>query len=406
MGTPKISAQKNSSILTWLLLFVLIPFSYYLFVWDAHTRQLVDFSIYWEAAQLLKQGAPLYGDSITVLNRWQQPTAGYYLYPPLLAWALAKLKFANMAEAQYWWCTLAWFSIIIAAACLASLIRAPFPQWNARVRFTACLFLCVCFEPVYSGISDGQVAAILLMLLSAAFALAQHNKFGFAGICIGIAAGIKITPALLLLTFLPYRHYRGIAGFTFGILASFAVVALDSQARYTLNQFLDYLLALSADERHRDFPFNYAFDKAILLPFGLELERSLRWLVKALVVSSCFLCLFRIRPDKVPFSTTLAIMCCLMMLGSPIMWFHHLTWALPPLIVLLSRVPEQPTMRIKHLTLSIGLFFALSQTHLLHYWIFSHQPDLMRFSTMLPGLLIVTIAVFLWRYRERSVTAH
>jgi hypothetical protein len=258
----------------------------------------------------------------------------------------------------------------------------------------------VCFEPIYSGVSDGQVAAILLALLSLAFLCVQWGTYWAAGAFIGLAAGIKITPALLILGFLSYRRFGGLAGFIVSALASLAVVGLDSSTSYSLSEFLHFLLTLAADEKHRDFTFNYAFDKAILLPFGLEAERGLRWLIKCLLLILAFWVSFRAYKEKYPELVCFSLLLCIMMLASPIMWFHHLAWALPAIAILMLQAPRHKEKLLPHATLALGLFFALSQTHLLQYWTYKQAPHFLKFTTMAPGLLVLLLAYNLWRTRK------
>ncbi|MBX7143003.1 MAG: DUF2029 domain-containing protein [Oligoflexia bacterium] len=392
--SKKVLALITAPKFIWSAIVLLLAFSFYLFVIDASTRQLVDLEIYYKAAQLLQQGENIYNTPVMVQNRWGYMTQGYYLYPPILAFALSILPNIEYQTIKFCWCVLAWLSIAGSAACLAGLlaysrnIKIPYPS-----RFALLLFFCICFEPVYSGVSDGQVAALILLCISGFFLCYAANTFYLAGALLGIAASIKITPALLLLVPLKTKRW--------GVLLSFFVIGvtllllptLATNNPHVLNDFIGYLQGMSVDGRHRDFPFNYAFDKAILLPFGLEEAVYLRWLIKGLVLALPIFVVAKARITSIREALTyLGFVSCCMVLSSPIMWFHHLAWALPAIVVFALNNEHTGERLIRHYTLAIGYLFAISQTHLIQFQVFMNNPAGLKYTTLVPGVLVLTLA--------------
>jgi len=82
----------------------------------------------------------------------------------------------------------------------------------------------------------GQVQILVYFLCLLAFERYRAGAFWFAGIALAIAAGLKITPAALILIFLWDRNWRALAGFalTCAIIAAFSlfVVGWDLNAQY------------------------------------------------------------------------------------------------------------------------------------------------------------------------------
>ncbi|MDP6509420.1 MAG: glycosyltransferase family 87 protein [Chloroflexota bacterium] len=94
-------------------------------------------------------------------------------------------------------------------------------RWLAFV-----LALAVAFEPLAATLRLGQVDVVVALLLSAAV-LAGWRGMGFvAGAAVGVAAGFKLAPALLVLYFLWRREWRAVGGLAAGGLAALAVSLL------------------------------------------------------------------------------------------------------------------------------------------------------------------------------------
>lgn len=386
----------HSSAFSYCAIALLLAFSFYLFVIDAAGRQLVDLDIYYQSAQHLAQGLNIYKTPVMVQNRWGYLTEGFYLYPPILAYALSLLPKIEYPTIKLLWCGLSWVCIVASAACLASLMQfSRAIALSFLPRFALTLFFTICFEPVYSGISDGQVAGLILLTICSFFLCYAKQSLYAAGAVLGIAASIKITPALLLLVPLKNKHWKVFVAFGLLVLASLALPLFSSNT-HVVWDFFDYLQGLSVDARHRDFPFNYAFDKAILLPFGLQDLVTLRWGIKAFVLVLPVALVMRAKLSSTKANLTyLAFVSCCMVLSSPIMWFHHLAWILPAITVFTMNNEHTGKRSLRYFTLAIGYFFAISQTHLIQFQVFMNNPAGLKFTTLVPGVLILTLAMHL-----------
>jgi uncharacterized membrane protein len=245
---------------------------------------------------------------------------------------------------------------------------------------------------VYWGTSDGQVTALVLVLLSGFLLALQRRCEVLAGLILSFAVLVKMSPALLLLGALIFWQRRILAACLLGLgaLSSLVVAVLGDAGVYI--DFYRSLTGLVQDSSRREFMFNYVFDKALLAPFELANSEAARLLVKAVLLAMAGVVALRLRARKGSEIQAQAILICFMIVSSPILWFHHLAWTLIPLLILSFR---ETNNQMQHLTRCLGLYFALSQVNLIHYWTWKEAPALLPVSTLIPGALLLILAAML-----------
>ncbi|WP_411113779.1 glycosyltransferase 87 family protein [Streptomyces sp. 029-5] len=219
-----------------------------------------------------------------------------------------------------------------------------------------CLFAL--FEPVRDTFSFGQVNLLLVALVFADARLLTTGRGRYAGIGIGLATAIKLTPALFIgyLLITGRRRQAGVATGTAGaatLLAAlidpgasrtFWTVALWDTDRvgslgYVSNQSLQGVLARLQPEDH---------------------PSRLVWLVCVLAVLAVWA--YRARAavrdgdDRTGFALTGLAAC----LVSPVTWVHHLVWLIPALLVLTdSALSREPGARRRSLVVCAALYVVL-----------------------------------------------
>lgn len=391
---PKIVHNKHFiSALGILLLSV----TFYVFVIDCGRRALLDFEVYRAAARALISGDNIYAKSYEVIDRWDRQISLYYLYPPLLAQLLSKFSNFDQSSMKFGWCVLSFLCTTASAYCIAQLIS--FSWWMklpASQRFFAVFFFCVCFEPVFWGVSDGQVTAIVLLLLAVFLLALLRDKQMAAGIALALAVLIKISPIILVLALLRFRRWNALVAFVLTCATALLWTYVDLGNVHIFADFINSLSAITQDRSSRGFLFNYVFDKSILSPLGLESSEVARCIVRAVLVAMPVMVVLNAKNrDRISELRTAATLICFMMACSPIIWFHHLAWALLPLAVLSCGNEPNSELRLKHLTACVGLYFALSQVNLIHYWTFKEFPDLTWISSLIPTVLLLLLAYLL-----------
>jgi len=185
-----------------------------------------DFSAYWAAARRLLDHLPLY--SAAQVAGPYGPQAQYlYLYPPPLAAAVTPLS--ALFPADYHAAAWVWAAMgaAIVVACALALCdsekladRYRVLQGRGRWLLVAAAFA---FPPTIGELVLGNVHLLLLGLFTVAWlGIRRDDARGelIAGIAVGVAAVIKVFPAVLLLWFLLTRRHRAAAGVAIGAVAA------------------------------------------------------------------------------------------------------------------------------------------------------------------------------------------
>ena len=284
----------------------------------------IDLDVYRIGARAWLRGGSLYG-------RLPPTPAGPRLpftYPPIAAVLLAPLALVPATVAGT---VLTLVTIALAAAVLRLFLRRL--ALNAAAAgwlLPAALFL----EPVRNTLSFGQVN-VILMALVAFDSLAVEPPWP-RGVLTGLAAAVKLTPALFVLFFLLRRDYRAAAVTAVSFAAAtglgFALAGRDSvrywtsvvfqvgrvgHPDYAANQSLQGVLARAGLSPHA--PAGLAawlvLSAAVLVVTGLGMRRALAAGEPCLALSlNAFAAL----------------------LISPISWSHHWVWCVPAILTLAS----------------------------------------------------------------------
>src|SRR6516162_9557924 len=286
-----------------------------------------DLDVYRTGARVLLHGGDLYGRLPRLSNGHHLP----FTYPPFAA-----LTFIPLAVVGY--STANWLLTALTIACVAVTLwcfaAATTGEAGARMRrlLPWALPAALLLEPVRSTLTYGQINA-LLMALIAADCLTRAPRWP-RGILVGIAAALKLTPAVFLLFFLLRRDLRSAAraGLSFAVCtgAGFVLAPHDS---------LRYWTAI-AYQPARIGGIAYASNQSILgtlARLGLsDPVRTWLWLALCLLVAALAVAGMRgaIRTDKAAYALLLNAVAGLLI--SPISWSHHWVWAAPALLTYLS----------------------------------------------------------------------
>ncbi|MFJ5954637.1 glycosyltransferase 87 family protein [Paenarthrobacter sp. NPDC092416] len=193
----------------------------------------------------------------------------------------------------------------------------------------------------------GQINIILMGVILADFALYGKSRAGEirwpAGLLIGLAAGVKLTPLAFGLYFLVRRDFKALGWMAAGFFGSIALAwAVLPQAS------MDFWTKILPDTGRIGGPAyvdNLSL-KGLLLHFGMPDSSltSMVWLILSLglVVLAALIIKWAVDADEnfVAVSAT-AI---LMLLISPVSWSHHWVWiavALPSMAFAMHRVPSR-----------------------------------------------------------------
>ncbi|NLG55893.1 MAG: DUF2029 domain-containing protein [Rhodococcus sp.] len=294
---------------------------------DFGVKYRIDLDVYRLGGTLFRDGITLYGS--------MPPTAiGTYLpftYPPLSAALFSPLSYVSLNSAIV---IVTAISIGALAATVVVTLRSLGYESRTTVLWgtlgVLALVFAVEFEPVQSTLNYGQINMILMALVTVD--VLAKNPWLPRGTLIGIAAAIKLTPAVFVLYFLVRKDFRAAVmsgvGFLVATAIGYLVASADSVKYWTT------VLPDSNRIGNPGYPANQSVT-GMLTRLGVAEEvRSSVWL--ALSIAAAALVAFAmwraLRADQP--ALALSLNAILGLLASPVSWSHHWVWAVPLMVTL------------------------------------------------------------------------
>lgn len=302
-------------------------------VWYGNRHHFFDFGIYYRAVRWWATGHDLYS--------YSQPDkvqgALGFTYPPFAALLLRPLAALPLGAAQ------AVFGAVSVAAGVATvwLLVAPlaarygYPRWfPVALALPAASWL----EPVRETFSFGQINFILAVLVVIDLLVALPRRSRLAGVGIGLATAIKLTPAIFIAYLLLTRRWRAAATATAAFLAANLAGAVF--AWHDSWRFWTALLWQTERIGHPDRLENQSL-MGTLARLGHGVPDRPLWAALAVLLGVYGLWRARraaLAGDEVGGLTLAALVGCL---ASPVTWSHHLLWFIPALVVLVDVALER-----------------------------------------------------------------
>ncbi|RKT54638.1 mannosyltransferase [Saccharothrix australiensis] len=283
---------------------------------------MIDLKVYWTLAPNLLTDQ-LYSIDMPFTADFPLP----FTYPPFAALVFLPLTWLPWLAARVVWQLLSlvclWWLVRTALRLVATRSGQP---WDATWSRRAVLWtgLALWAEPVRKTLDFGQIN---LVLIAGAFAAIVASRQLVAGLGVGVAAGLKLTPAISSLYFLVTRRFAAaawsVAGFALTAALGFLASAADSW-RYWFD-----LLGAADRVGPVGSAINQSLRGALSRSFGYDVGTSWPWLLAVAV--SAVLTGFALRAG-VRAGDTLATVVAVQVFGlllSPISWSHHWVWVVP-----------------------------------------------------------------------------
>ncbi|MGJ0185082.1 glycosyltransferase 87 family protein [Corynebacterium glyciniphilum] len=173
-----------------------------LLVWQVvgvvgHFREnfLLDVGVFRDAGRAIVEGGGLYGDDFDSRSGFA------FIYPPLAAALFVPLTWFDEGLMETLW-TMA--SLVAAWGVLAMVADRLRLRWAPLVA-VPMLGFALCLEPLQTHLMYGQINVFLVAMVTAD--LLGYTPRWLRGAGVGLAAGIKITPAAYALVFLVSRRW-------------------------------------------------------------------------------------------------------------------------------------------------------------------------------------------------------
>jgi alpha-1,2-mannosyltransferase len=330
---PAVPAQRYRRLVRLLIAWLVVSAAAFVPLFGG----FLDLHVYRTGGYAWLHGLDLYSDSFGSLVPGSLPLP--FTYPPLSAVLFAPVHLLPWHAAKFVMTAISMVALVATTVIVAARTHGDLGR-TAAARTTvvglAAAAGWVAFEPLRQTISFGQVNLILMALVAADCLLPASRLRWPRGLLIGLAAAIKLTPAVFVLFFLVRRQYRPVAVSAgsflgFGLLG--AALAPADSATYWFSTLLD-------PDRIGGiaYAFNQNFQSVLyrLLPEGAG--RSALWLLLVLVALALALAVAarsRAVGDDV---TALLVIAVFGLLASPVSWSHHWVWALPAALPLLRWV--------------------------------------------------------------------
>lgn len=354
---------------------------------DYKLPQHFDVYVYWYALNNWFSGNSLY-DWYALPDYKMYP----FTYPPFGAWALSPLTWFDYETAA----RLMIMAIALQTAVIVALVgRSLGWSWGSAFAIApwAAILVQQCLEPFTQSVGFAQVNTAMMALVM--IDVAAPDSWKGRGVASGLAAAIKLTPAIAVLIFLLRRQWRSAITM---VATSLAVTLLSwvispgesarfffdamwdpqraGDAYYTSNQNLKGFVARALPEN----TWSIAWAITVALALVAAVWLCLRIQAAATSVVTPHVIYDDAAPDVVATTPatpvlpenlatllTAAVIMTLGLLVSPITWSHHWVWGLASVVALIAVTLRLKSAPLAALALVQGALFIMAP----HWW-FSH----------------------------------
>ena len=311
---------------------------------------------------------------------WIKPNSTYgFTYPPFAALVMLPLAYLPFALAMVVSVT----ATVLVSALLLWWLVDPIARrmgWTRWFALAVAICLAAAFEPMRETVDFGQVNMLLLALVAADLLCLVRPGYAartdrrdparyrrWAGVGIGLATAIKLTPGIFIVYLLVTRRWR--AAITASGTAAAATLFAAAVAPDASREF--WTTALWDTDRVGDLSFvsNQSL-RGVVARLDPTHPSTLAWLV--LVVAAVVVWAWRVRiamaaGDEV---AGLALTGVLGALVSPVTWVHHLVWLIPALVLLVDHAFRAPagSLRRRGLLAFAIIAYAVLCSRLVWWW--------------------------------------
>jgi alpha-1,2-mannosyltransferase len=307
-----------------------------------------DFEVYYYGGSRVLQTGE------TGVNELYAPRDGLpFTYPPFAALLFAGLALLPVGTSGLIFITTALVGAAVVAAWLARHYfglrgwAESFADWRFRAAALAGTAAILLLGPWRDTFDFGQINIILMGLVLADFALHGKDRAGEirwpAGLLIGIAASIKLTPLAFGLYFLVRRDFKALGWMAGGFLGSIALAWA-----VLPNASLTFWTKILPDTGRIGGPayLDNLSVKGLLLHVGLPDSgvTSVLWLALSLALAAVAALVIKWAVAADENFVAVSATAVLMLLVSPVSWSHHWVWiavALPSMAFAMHRVPSR-----------------------------------------------------------------
>ncbi|ADU07281.1 MULTISPECIES: glycosyltransferase family 87 protein [Micromonospora] len=289
-----------------------------------------------------------------------------FTYPPFAALVMLPMAYLPWGAAIVVSVT----ATVLASAVVIWRLLDPVARrsgWTRWFALAVALCLAAAYEPMRETVNFGQVNMLLLFLVAVDLLWLLPACSRWAGVGIGLATAIKLTPGIFIVYLLVTGRWRA-ALTTVGTAAVATLVAAglfpDASREF-------WTEALWNTDRVGELAFvsNQSL-RGVVARLDPQHPSTIAWLVLVLLTLVVWAWRSRAAVAAGDEATGLALTGAVMCLVSPVTWVHHLVWLLPGLILLVDNGMAAPARsRRRRLLLAAALIgYALLCSRIVWSW--------------------------------------
>lgn len=171
-----------------------------------------DFLQEWLSAKNYLTGTPVYAEQTEAMLRHTGtvPQEGVVLYwnahPPASVMITLPFGYLPYRDAHFLWNLLTFPLFLVSLAIILRELKFPLSPWS----LLPGIALILLSHPLYLQLVYGQLNTVLVFFITLAWWADRHDRVGWAGAALGVAAGLKLYPAFLFVYFLFTRRWWGL----------------------------------------------------------------------------------------------------------------------------------------------------------------------------------------------------
>ncbi|MEU4480153.1 glycosyltransferase family 87 protein [Micromonospora sp. NPDC023966] len=275
-----------------------------------------------------------------------------FTYPPFAALVMLPMAYLPWPAAI----TVSVAATVVVSAVVIWWLLDPVARragWTRWFVLAVALCLAAAYEPMRETVNFGQVNMLLLFLVAMDLLRLLPARSRWAGVGIGLATAIKLTPGIFIVYLLVTGRWR--AAFT--AIGAAAAATLVAAALFPDASREFWTEALWNTDRVGELAFvsNQSL-RGMVARLDPEHPSTVAWLVLVLATLVVWGWRSRAAVAAGDEATGLALTGATMCLVSPVTWVHHLVWLLPGLILLVDNGMAAPARsRRRRLLLAAAL---------------------------------------------------
>lgn len=333
------------------------------------TPRADDFQDYKFAAQQIVTGGDPYANFIRTRVPWDWSLNSGYIYPPAFAATLVPLTLIPNDLAVRIWLIAIELAVVLSLLIIYRSIGPP-----SRAELLALVAVLVTFFPLINSAMTGTMNALILLLLTAAWAAWRSRKDAACGVLTAVAAVFKLFP-LALIPYLAWRrHWRLLATMMVtgvaGIVAGFLVAGL----AHNLYYYREILPHISAGTGFRENQSIAGVTARLCAPSTAEnggsagwCGRLLDWPLVLALLAGVVTATNRATRSGLEFALAVATL----PLISTVTWSFHLVILILPIALLVRRVFTGQASRVAT-RLLVAAWLCFSVGPAFHYLLIVH----------------------------------